>query len=131
MALIGKRGIGGTKSGEITYGNATSKNRRVAYCPPVDVHIEYFTVMQSLYYSCLLRNSSKMLSQKQCTKECLRVATAVGLEKALDKVVGSSSVTGTSRGERRLLSIATELLGIPFALCLDDPMSGNNTYILI
>jgi ABC-type multidrug transport system ATPase subunit len=129
MALIGKRGIGGTKSGKITYGNATSKNRRVAYCPPVDVHIEYFTVMQSLFYSCLLRNSSKMLSNQQCSNECLRVATAVGLEKSLDKVVGSNTVKGTSRGERRLLSIATELLGIPFALCLDDPMSGTHGFI--
>lgn len=140
MALIGKQGIGGTQSGDIKYVTSSTKNRRVAYCPSIDEHIEYFTVMQSLYYSCLLRNSNRILSDASCNRECLGVATAVGLQSSLNKVVGSNIVKGISKGEKRLLSIATELLGGPIALCLDDPMSGiyceisvtlDNIYLII
>ena len=111
-------------TGSISYNNNMSTNRRVAHCASVDVHIEYFTVMQELYYSCLLRNSYRIMSDKECTQACLAVAAAVGLEKSLDTVVGSNMIRGCSRGERRLLSIAIELLGTPLALCLDEPLSG-------
>lgn len=97
--------------------------RSIAYVPSTDVHIGEFTVMESLYYSAQLRMGG-YISGEACRKRCLKVAEEVGLETSMDTVIGTALNKGISGGQMRRLTIATELLALPRALCLDEPTTG-------
>jgi ABC-type glutathione transport system ATPase component len=95
----------------------------IAYVQREDVHFGDFTVAQNLYFSALLRLGCG-LSETELRSRCEEAAAAVGLSGAMDVKVGTELIKGISGGEKKRLSIATELLAFPAVICLDEPTTG-------
>ena len=125
MDLIAGRKVDGIMTGSIRFHDQdlTTSNANIAYVQATDIHIGEFTVLQNLFYSARLRLCSSM-SDQEITSRCEAVAALVSLESALQVCVGSELAKGISGGQKKRLSIATELLALPDVLCLDEPTSG-------
>ena len=95
------------------------------YVEQTDTFIETMTVRESLLFAGYLRLDDNMpLAQK--IERVNSVLKVVGLDKVADIVIGGmiSGISGISGGQKRRLSIATELLRLPSILLLDEPTSG-------
>ena len=124
MDLVADRKTAGTVVGKILFGGKHIRPSRssIAYVQAFDAHIGDFTVLQTLYYNARLRFSG--LSEEEYVAKCHEAAAAVELEGAMEVPVGSELRKGISGGQKKLLSIAVELLAVPAILCMDEPTSG-------
>ena len=119
MDLLAGRRNTGVMSGSILFDNQLRNNHLIGYCQSFDIHIGELTVYQNLYYSCQLR-AGKSLSEIEITQKCQEVADIVGLTSTFNTIVGTIFLKGISGGQQKLLSIATELIGNPSVLFLDE-----------
>jgi ABC-type multidrug transport system ATPase subunit len=119
--MAGRRHVG-VLCGNITFDGLSKSQCSIGYCQSSDLHIGELTVYQNLFYSCQLR-SLMPLTYKQITDRCHHVARIVGLDSALHTMVGNILIKGISGGQQKLLSIATELLGNPQVIFLDEVIS--------
>jgi ABC-type multidrug transport system ATPase subunit len=118
--MAGRRRIG-VRCGTISFDGHRRSHCSIGYCQSYDLHIGELTVYQNLFYSCQLRSStSEPLTTEQIDEKCQFVASIVGLDSAFDTMVGNILIKGISGGQKKLLSIATELLGNPQVLFLDE-----------
>ena len=126
MDLISGTKRSGYYSGDIYVGGQliqTDLKSVVAHVECFDFHIEDFTVLENMYYTAMLR-AGKWMSHKECLALCMEIADIISLTSVLDVCVGSELKKGISGGQKKLLSIANELVGFPTVLCLDEPTSG-------
>ncbi len=72
---------------------------------------------ENLYYGAKLRVYN--LSESEYSNLCETTALSVGLQGALDTIVGTELIKGVSGGQARRLSIAMALLAAPRIVCLD------------
>jgi ABC-type transport system involved in cytochrome c biogenesis ATPase subunit len=129
MDLISGTKRTGCYGGEIFVGDkslGTNVKSVVAHVECFDFHIEEFTVLENMYYTAMLR-VGKWMSHEECLGLCMEIAGILSLTPVLDVIVGSELKKGISGGQKKLLSIANELLAFPTVLCLDEPTSGRNT----
>lgn len=84
------------------------------------------TVREMLFYSALLRLPENATSSLDKMARVDEVLSEVELHKASGAIIGGqgSGIDGISGGQRRRLSMATELLSNPAVLILDEPTSG-------
>jgi ABC-type multidrug transport system ATPase subunit len=128
MNLLSGTAQGGFYSGNILIdGRDVESNLRtiVAHVECFDFHISEFTVLQNLYYSAFLR-VGRLMQRQECVNHCKQIANMLKLTTILDVVVGSDLRKGISGGQKKLLSIAIELLSLPRVICLDEPTSGKD-----
>ncbi|OQR85491.1 ATP-binding Cassette (ABC) Superfamily [Achlya hypogyna] len=88
-----------------------------------DVFYHTLTVKEHLLYQADLR----MDPQTSASQRVARVDTVLhqlGLSSCADSYIGNASIRGISGGERKRLSLATELLTNPSILFIDEPTSG-------
>lgn len=126
MDLISGTKRSGYYSGDIFVGDKSlgmDVKSVVAHVECFDFHIEEFTVLENMYYTAMLR-VGKWMSHKECMDLCMEIAEILSLAPVLDVLVGSELKKGISGGQKKLLSIANELLAFPTVLCLDEPTSG-------
>ena len=95
----------------------------VAHVECFDFHIEEFTVLENMYHTAMLR-VGRWMSHEELLGLCLEVADILSLTAVKDVVVGSELKKGISGGQKKLLSIANELLAFPTVICMDEPTSG-------
>lgn len=119
MDIIAGRRDSGIMCGEILFDGKPRNDSLVGYVQSFDVHIGEMTVLQNLYYSCQLRVDPN-LSKSEIESRCRQIAALVGLESALDTIVGNILIKGISGGQKKLLTIATELLSNPDVIFLDE-----------
>jgi ABC-type multidrug transport system ATPase subunit len=131
VALIGPSGAGKTTllralagngplhSGTVTLAESSTEQRYgIGYVPSDDPLHDELTVAEELYFAAALRGSS--------------ADRAETLEATIDAVIANLGLTTRaeqrigvlSRGERRRVSLAVELVGRPDVLLLDEPGSG-------
>ncbi|EQC37042.1 hypothetical protein SDRG_05271 [Saprolegnia diclina VS20] len=145
-AIMGASGSGKTTllnllSGRVYsgryYGHRLLNNARVApkdfatfmssqgYVEQTDTFIETLTVRESLLFSAYLRLPDT-LSLREKIGRVHTVLKIVQLYDAANTPIGGlvSGIKGLSGGQKRRLSIATELLRLPSVLLLDEPTSG-------
>ncbi|KDO31521.1 hypothetical protein SPRG_03447 [Saprolegnia parasitica CBS 223.65] len=145
-AIMGASGSGKTTllnllSGRVYsgryYGHRLLNNARVApkdfatfmssqgYVEQTDTFIETLTVRESLLFSAYLRLPDT-LSLREKISRVHTVLQIVQLYDAANTPIGGlvSGIKGISGGQKRRLSIATELLRLPSVLLLDEPTSG-------
>lgn len=99
------------------------KRRAVGYVMQEDTFLSTLTVREHLQYTALLRLPQSMpYSTKMArVEELLR---DMGLAEVASTRIGSVDKRGISGGERKRLSIASELVVKPQILVLDEPTSG-------
>ncbi|CAK5233832.1 unnamed protein product [Aphanomyces euteiches] len=95
------------------------------YVEQTDTFIETMTVRESLLFFAYLRLPDTM-SLREKIERVQTILSVVQLSDAANTVIGGllSGLKGLSGGQKRRLSIATELLRLPSVLLLDEPTSG-------
>jgi len=88
-----------------------------------DVFYANLTVKEHLMIQASLR-MPKNIDPVEKEEHVMRVISELGLTKSKDTRIGGGFVRGISGGERKRLSLATELLTNPQLLMVDEPTSG-------
>ncbi|KAI9011657.1 P-loop containing nucleoside triphosphate hydrolase protein [Hyaloraphidium curvatum] len=108
------------------------RGKRASYVKQEDTLLPYLTVRETLRFNAELRlpNSMSSASKHALVEE---VILELNLKECADTMVGSGSSTssssrGCSSGERRLVSIAIQLLSSPPLLLLDEPTSSLDSF---
>ncbi|KAF0683888.1 Aste57867_24115 [Aphanomyces stellatus] len=132
LNLISGRVITGSYYGYRMLNNELTKPRDYevfmssqGYVEQTDTFIETMTVRESLLFAAYLRLPDTMTLGDKIDR-VQTVLRVVQLEDAANTVIGGllSGLKGISGGQKRRLSIATELLRLPSVLILDEPTSG-------
>lgn len=100
----------------------TSLRSLSCYVTQEDVLFEHLTVRETLQFSARLRLPE--LSEAQLSTKVADVIETFGLEKCQNVIVGGIKKKGISGGQKKRLSIASEMLSNPSLVFLDEPTSG-------
>ncbi|KAJ2856453.1 hypothetical protein J3B02_001596 [Coemansia erecta] len=126
-ALSG-RIVGGELSGNILFRGAKrnpgSFKRLSAYVQQDDLMHPLLSVQETLTYASKLRLPNSHYTPEQKAERVNTVIRQLRLESAKNTRIGDATVRGISGGERKRVSIGTELLTDPKLLFLDEPTSG-------
>ena len=118
LKLISLRSQDGIMAGDIHHDNVIRKQGHftdIAYVTTFNSHyFDHLSVSDYLRWAAQLRLS---LSLIECQAVAMEVAGLVNIEP-------TSQVKDLSRGERILLSLASELVSSPTLLCLERPLEG-------
>ena len=143
IAIMGPSGAGKSSlldclAGRNTNGKGTvtingepwsKKNSRVcSYVLQDDVFYGTLTVQEHLRFQCKLRMGDKVSAEER-EHRVAQVITELGLNKCKDTMIGNARVRGISGGERKRLSVATELLTNPSIFFVDEPTSGLDSFM--
>ncbi|KAJ2155977.1 hypothetical protein GGF46_005490 [Coemansia sp. RSA 552] len=126
-ALSG-RIVGGRLSGNVLYRGARrnpgSFKRINAYVQQDDLMHPLLTVHETLTYASKLRLPNSQYSVQEKARRVDEVIRQLRLTAARNTQIGDAMVRGVSGGERKRVSIGSELLTDPRLLFLDEPTSG-------
>lgn len=92
-----------------------------------DTMFAELTVQEQLSYAALLRLPSSLTRERKLFR-VESVIQELGLSKCKDTVIGSELVKGISGGERKRVSIGTELVTDPSLCMLDEPTTGLDAF---
>ena len=92
-----------------------------SYVMQDDSLIGNLTVRENILFSAELQVNA---SYEEKVKRCDQIIKEFGLEKVRDSKIGTPLIRGISGGQRRRVSIATQLVTFPKVLFLDEPTSG-------
>ncbi|RWS02517.1 ABC transporter-like protein 12, partial [Dinothrombium tinctorium] len=144
MAIMGKSGSGKSTlieclsgrrskglSGKIFIASSSicgcsmnSNQMKIAFLPQNDCLINTLTVQESVIYASKLKNYK--LNNSEHKKICENLLAQLSLEQCRD--VRTLNCSG---GQRKRISVATELVSKPTILILDEPTSGLDSYSAI
>lgn len=85
------------------------------------------TVRETLHFAACLRLPTWLPKQDKI-RRAEAVMQRLGLKDCADTLVGNDSIEGISGGEKRRVSIATQILTEPQVLLLDEPTSGLDSF---
>eukprot|EP01039_Chlorochromonas_danica_P009923 gene9922-10973_t len=144
LRTVGSRLSSGLKvSGSISVREGSERKRtieedEIAFVHQDDSFFAMLTVRETLTLALKLRKNSdnlyRMMGSSQRSDDTVirDVITLMGLTKVADNPVGSvgsgDHSHGISGGERKRLSVASELLGNPLLLIADEPTSGLDSF---
>ncbi|XP_074270869.1 ABC transporter G family member 1-like [Silene latifolia] len=94
-----------------------------AYVTQDDILMTTLTIREAVYYSALLQLPETM-SKTEKLERADNAIKMMGLENAMDTMIGGRTTAGISGGQRRRVSICMEILTRPQLLFLDEPTSG-------
>eukprot|EP01097_Dermamoeba_algensis_P003402 TRINITY_DN2377_c0_g1_i1.p1 TRINITY_DN2377_c0_g1~~TRINITY_DN2377_c0_g1_i1.p1 ORF type:complete len:634 (-),score=143.83 TRINITY_DN2377_c0_g1_i1:85-1986(-) len=122
-----REGKGKNIDGSILINGESVKNKEVrkisAYVMQDDIMLPYLTPREQVTFSANLTLVG--FSQEEKEQRVSHTLQTLGLVKCAETPVGEAGVTrGISGGERRRVSIATELVTDPSVVFLDEPTSG-------
>ena len=103
---------------------AKSFARLTAYCEQVDVHNTFATVREALAFSASLRLPSGV---KRATRAAFveEVIDLLELRPIAERLIGEAgAANGLAPGQRKILTVAVELVSNAPILFLDEPTSG-------
>lgn len=98
-----------------------------AYVCQDDSLLPYLTVRENLHFAASLRLPKHFTKQEKILR-AESVLQKLGLKDCSDHLVGNDLVKGISGGEKRRVTIATQILIEPRVLLLDEPTSGLDAF---
>ncbi|KAL6728630.1 hypothetical protein Aduo_010386 [Ancylostoma duodenale] len=101
-----------------------------AYVQQDDLFIAEMTVQEHLMFAARLRMPSTF-SEAMCKETVEDVITMMGLVTCRDTKIGKESQKSISKGEKKRLSFASEILTDPSILFCDEPTSGLDSYMAL
>ncbi|KAK9909937.1 hypothetical protein WJX75_009739 [Coccomyxa subellipsoidea] len=115
--------------GNITINGApqTESNHRQAYVQQEDLFYSQLTVRETLNMAAALRLPKNMPAEEK-EAAVADLIQRLGLVQSADTPVGDAKKRGLSGGEKKRLSIGSELLGSPMLLFLDEPTTGLDSF---
>lgn len=96
-------------------------------CQDDDSLLPYLTVRENLHFAASLRLPTHLSKQEKISR-AESIILKMGLRDCADNLVGSNLVKGISGGEKRRVTIATQILTEPRVLLLDEPTSGLDAF---
>jgi ATP-binding cassette subfamily G (WHITE) protein 2 (SNQ2) len=124
--MLADRKLDGVWSGDICFNLRPRSfwfSQESAYVLQDDCHMASLTVEETLRYAAWTRlPESSTVAQREARVKTLM--DIMGLAVLKDNIVGDSSVKGLSGGQLKRLSIAVELIPLPYLIFLDEPTSG-------
>ncbi|ETI39692.1 hypothetical protein F443_14726 [Phytophthora nicotianae P1569] len=103
-------------------------NRYISYIPREDLFYETLTVYEHLVFQAQLR-MRRTHTNEMCLARVDQVIDDLELSECRDKLIGGGiSLSGITRGERKLLALATALLTNPSILLVEEPTDGLDTF---
>ncbi|QUC22875.1 uncharacterized protein UV8b_07116 [Ustilaginoidea virens] len=96
-------------------------------CQDDDALLPSLTVRETLRFAAGLRLPSFMRTDEK-NRVAEDVIMKMGLKDCADKLIGSDTIQGISRGEKRRVSIGIQILTNPRILLLDEPTSGLDAF---
>ena len=128
LDVIAGRKTGGVRSGTITLNGHEVEQatfaRSTAYCEQMDLHNEFATVEEALAFSAELRLGADVTAEQRRSfvAEALDI---LELRPLSGRMIGSAgSSNGLSPGQRKVLTVAVELVSNAPVFFLDEPTSG-------
>ncbi|KAG7228535.1 hypothetical protein INR49_007709 [Caranx melampygus] len=125
-AISGRIGNCGTLQGDIFINGRKLKREEYqdcfSYVLQSDNLLSYLTVQETLTYTAQL--ALRKHSAKAIKKKVLAVMAELSLTHVAHSVIGGRVFPGISGGERRRVSIASQLLQDPRVILLDEPTTG-------
>jgi ABC-type multidrug transport system ATPase subunit len=120
------------KSGTMTFNGAEPSQDVVhSVCSFVtqddDALLASLTVRETLRYAAGLR-LPKWMSKEQKMQRAEEIMLKMGLKDCADNLIGNDLIKGISGGEKRRVTIATQVLTEPRVLLLDEPLSGLDAF---
>ncbi|KAJ2078248.1 hypothetical protein H4R24_004615 [Coemansia sp. RSA 988] len=128
LSILSGRVQGGRLEGDIRFQGAKRNphtfKRLLAYVEQEDMMYPSLTVEETLMASAQLRlpNGKYLLEDKK--ERVSTVMRQLRLSQVKDSMIGGGGMRGVSGGERKRVSIGTELVTDPSILMLDEPSSG-------
>ena len=106
--------------------NATYKeNVTLAYVPQQDVLCSRLTCRETLMYAADLKLDASKVEKTLIVNQLI---DELGLKDCADTLVGDNSHRGLSGGEKRRLSMGTQMVSNPSVMFLDEPTTGLDAY---
>lgn len=103
----------------------TQKHVIMAYLPQQDVLSPRLTCRETLNFAADLKLNSSSRTKKLMVEQLIE---ELGLRDCADTLVGDNSHRGLSGGEKRRLSIGTQMISNPSIMFLDEPTTGLDAY---
>ncbi|CAI4757933.1 BHH_G0048390.mRNA.1.CDS.1 [Saccharomyces cerevisiae] len=97
----------------------------MAYLPQQDVLSPRLTCRETLKFAADLKLNSSERTKKLMVEQLIE---ELGLKDCADTLVGDNSHRGLSGGEKRRLSIGTQMISNPSIMFLDEPTTGLDAY---
>ncbi|CAB3402734.1 unnamed protein product [Caenorhabditis bovis] len=107
---------------------ASELKRFSAYVQQEDAFISGFSVYETLDFAAKLRNPDE-LDSDQRAELVEKLLIQLNLKKCQDASIGGVAQKSISRGERKRLAFACEILTNPSILFCDEPTSGLDSYM--
>ncbi len=96
-------------------------------CQDDDALLPTLTVRETLHFAACLRLPTWMAEEDKIQRAEI-VLQQLGLKDCANTIVGNELIKGISGGEKRRVSIATQILTNPRVLLLDEPTSGLDSF---
>lgn len=132
LDLLARKSKTGSVTGDILVNGKKVDNaeyrRVVGFVDQEDTLMGTLTVYETVLYSAMLRLPRDM-SLEDKTMRTLETMHELGILGIRDSRIGESGQRSISGGEKRRVSIACELVTSPSILFLDEPTSGESSFL--
>ncbi|KAJ5777572.1 hypothetical protein N7520_000818 [Penicillium odoratum] len=127
LNVLARRPTGGKVSGQCYVNGARIESgafgRMTSYVEQEDALIGSMTVRETLKFAADLSLPSSV-SKRQRMERIRTLLDAFGIQKQADTLIGTPIRKGISGGQKRRVSVASQLITCPKILFLDEPTSG-------